>query len=277
MTATTAIRRSSATKSRLKPKPAMVKVARFGLAARSAFYLLLAGLVVHLAVSGGTGPQADAKGALETVAGNPVGEAAIIAVAIGFLAFGVARLWSAWQDEKPSVWRRTTAALQGGFYLVLMWIPLSYVFGNRATGSNKSQHRMAGDLLGLPAGRELVAALGVIVIVVCSNQIRTALTQEYADGMQLRGAPAWVKRLVHAAAMLGIPARALVFVPLRVCLIVAAVQSDASHAKGLDQLLGSLAGQWWGVVLLAVVACGLMVFATYSILEARYRKVLRAE
>lgn len=251
-------------------------VARVGLVARSGFYLLLAGLVINLAVSGGNGPQADAKGALETVAGNALGEIVLIAVAIGFLAFGATRLWGAWTDDEPSRWRRTATGLQGAFYLVLMWIPLSYVFGNRTTGSNRSQHRVAGDLLGLPGGRVLVAVLGGIVIVVCANQIRTALTHEYADGMQLRGAPSWAKWLVHAAAMFGIPARALVFIPLGVCLIIAAARSDPSHAKGLDQLLGTLAGKWWGVVLLVLATLGLLVFATYSLLEARYRRVLRA-
>jgi hypothetical protein len=255
----------------------MAKVARFGLVARSGFYLLLAGLVVNLAVEGGQGPQADANGALATVAGNPVGEAAIVAVAIGFLAFGITRLWSAWQDERPSGWRRASTALQGAFYVLLMWIPLSYAFGNRTAGSNKSEHRVAGDLLGLPGGRVIVAALGVIVIGVCANQIRTVLTSEYADGMRINRAPRWVQWLVHAAATLGIPARALVFVPLGACLIAAGVQSDPSHAKGLDQLLGQLSGQWWGALLLGFVALGLLVFTTYSLLEARYRKVLRAE
>ncbi|HVT22097.1 MAG TPA: DUF1206 domain-containing protein [Mycobacteriales bacterium] len=255
----------------------MAKVARFGLVARSAFYLLLAGLVVNLAVEGGQGPQADAKGALATVAGNPIGEAAIVAVAIGFLAFGVTRLWSAWQDGRPSGWRRTSTALQGAFYVVLMWIPLSYAFGNRTAGSNKSEHRVAGDLLGLPGGRVMVVALGVIVIGVCANQIRTALTSEYAEGMQIRRAPRWVKWLVHAAATVGIPARALVFGPLGGCLIAAGVQSDPTHAKGMDQLLGELAGQWWGSALLGCAACGLAVFTAYSLLEARYRKMLRAE
>jgi hypothetical protein len=154
------------TQRKSKPEEAVAKAARFGLVARSGFYLLLAGLVVNLAVEGSQGPQADAKGALETVAGNPIGEAAIVAVALGFLAFGATRLWTAWQDERPSIWRRTTTALQGAFYLLLMWIPLSYVFGNRTAGSNKSQHRVAGDLLGLPGGRVLVGLLGVIVITV---------------------------------------------------------------------------------------------------------------
>jgi hypothetical protein len=255
----------------------MTKVARFGLVARAGFYLLLAGLVVQLAANGGGGRQADAKGALETITGNPLGEAVLVAVAVGFIGCGVARLWGAWRDDRPGGWRRASTALQGAFYLVLMWIPLSYVLGNRQVGSNKSQHRVAGDLLGLPAGREIVAALGLVVIGVCVNQIRMAVAQEYADGLQLRGEPTWVKRLVHVAARLGIPARALVFGPVGICLIIAAVQSDRSHAEGLDQLLSRLAGEWWGVVVLAVVAFGLVVFATYTLLEAKYRKVLRGE
>ncbi|HWC33282.1 MAG TPA: DUF1206 domain-containing protein [Mycobacteriales bacterium] len=280
MNATATRRRTTKTTSRSrksKPERAVAGAARFGLAARGCFYLLLAGLVVNLAAEGNRGPQADAKGALETVTRNPGGEAAVVAVAVGFLIFGGTRLWSAWDDRRSSPWRRTTTALQGAFYVALSWIPASYVLGNHQTGSNKSQHRVAGDLLRLPAGRELVAALGVIVIGVCANQVRTALTHEYADGMDTKRAPAWVGWLVRSAAVIGIPARALVFVPLGVSLIVAAVQSDPSHAKGLDQLLAKLSGEWWGVVLLVVAACGLVVFATYSFLEARYRRVLRAQ
>ncbi|HWA65772.1 MAG TPA: DUF1206 domain-containing protein [Mycobacteriales bacterium] len=252
-------------------------IARFGLVARGCFYLLLAGLVVNLAVTGRRGPQADANGALTTIASNPIGEVAIVAVAVGFLGFGVVRLWSAWTDRRGSRWRRITTGLQGAFYLALAWIPLGYVLGNRSTGSNQSQHRTAGDLLSLPAGREIVVGLGVVVIAACANQIRTAVSEEYADGLAVDRAPRWVCRLVAGAAVVGIPARALVFVPVGVFLIVAAVQSDPAHAEGLDQVLARLTGRWWGDVLLAVVAAGLLVFATYSFLEARYRKVTRAQ
>jgi hypothetical protein len=68
----------------------------------------------------------------------------------------------------------------------------------------------------------------------------------------------------------------LVFVPVGVFLFVAAIQADPAHAEGLDQVLAKLSGHWWGTVLLAVVALGLLVFATYTFLEARYRKVMRA-
>ncbi|MGN6472728.1 MAG: DUF1206 domain-containing protein [Mycobacteriales bacterium] len=267
--------RTRSTKS--KTEKAVAKAARFGLAARGGFYLLLAGLVVNLAVEGTNGPQADANGALSTVASNPVGEAAVVAVAVGFFAFGATRLWSVWHDRRPSAWPRTTTALQGAFYLALTWVPLSYVLGNRSAGSNKSQHKIAGDLLRLPGGREIVIALGLIVIGVCINQIRTALSQDYADGMRMQRAPRWTKWLVRSAATFGIPARALVFVPVGVFFIVSAVQHHPNRAKGIDQVLAKLPGHWWGELLLVVVAAGLLVFATYSFLEARYRKVLHPE
>lgn len=266
-----------ATRTEARSRRLAVAVARFGLVARGCFYLLLAGLVLNLAAEGPTGPQTNANGALSTVASNVVGELAIIAVAVGFLAFGIARLWGAWTDRKASGWHRIATACQGAFYVVLMWIPLSYALGNHSTGSNQSQHHETGDLLRLPAGREIVAALGVVVIAMCANQIRTALTAEYADGLDLRASPRWVGGLVRGAALVGIPARALVFVPVGVFLIVAACEADPAHADGLDQILAKLSGHWWGTVLLALVACGLLVFATYTFLEARYRKVLRAQ
>jgi hypothetical protein len=275
MTATATRRRKPTSKS--KPERVVAKAARFGLVARGGFYLLLAGLVVHLAVVGADGPQANANGALSTVASDPLGEGAVVAVALGFFAFGATRLWSVWRDRRPSAWRRTTTALQGAFYLALAWIPLSYVLGNKAAGSNQSQHKVAGDLLRLPGGREIVIALGLIVVGVCINQIRTAVAQDYADGMQINRAPRWVNWLVRSAATFGIPARALVFIPVGVYFVVSAVQSNPNHAKGLDQLLAKLPGHWWGELLLALVTLGLLVFATYSFLEARYRKVLRPE
>jgi len=104
--------RSSRTKA---PERLLSKAARFALVARACFYLLLAGLVINLTVQGAHGRQADTKGALETVTGNPAGVVALVAVAVGFLAFGVTRLWGAWRDERPSGWRRTGTGLQGAF------------------------------------------------------------------------------------------------------------------------------------------------------------------
>ncbi len=256
--------------------PVATALARFGLVARAAFYLLLVYLVVLLAVGAG-GRQANAHGALATVASHPAGLAAIVATAAGFLAFGGVRVRAAITDDAPPWWRRAMTLAQGLFYVALTWVPMSYALGNRSSGSEQQQHKTTTGLLHLPAGREIVFALGLVVIGVCASQIRTGLGQDYADGMQLGHAPPVVQRLVRISGTVGIPARAAVFVPMGVFFMIAAVQADPRHADGLDRELAALSGHAWGVAVLALIAAGLFVFAVYSLLEARYRSVTKGE
>ena len=63
------------------------------------------------------------------MASNPAGEAALVAVVIGFVVFGATRLWSAWNDRRSSRWRRATTGLQGAFYVVLGLDPDVHVLG----------------------------------------------------------------------------------------------------------------------------------------------------
>ncbi|MBV9293257.1 MAG: DUF1206 domain-containing protein [Frankiales bacterium] len=249
--------------------------ARAGLATRAAFYLLLAGIVLDVAFAGGaTGTQANANGALTTIAKDPVGRVAIGAAAFGFLALGLVRIAGAIRDRDADRGQRLRTLAQGLFYGVLTWVPLSFLLGSRETGSEQAQHSETSTVLSWPGGRLLVAVVGLVVIGVCAYQIKCAVNQDFTDGMNLRAAPRSVRRLVDVAGTVGIAARALVFVPIGVLLLVAAAAADPAHAKGLDAELATLARQsWWGPAVLVLVAAGLVVFACYAALEARYRRV----
>ena len=252
--------------------------ARAGLAARAGFYLLLAGLVARAAFNRSTGRQTNANGAMTVIAQSMLGKVALAAAGLGFLAFGVVRIAAAVRDREPDTSQRLLTAVQGVFYVGLTWVPLSFLFGSRQTGSEQAQKEQTASVLGWPMGRELVIAAGLVVIGVFVYQIRTALTQDFEEGLELRRAPGWVCRLVTLAGTVGMGARAVVFLPIGVFLIVAAVQSDPQHSKGLDAELALLARQsWWGPALLGLVALGLVVFAVFTGLEARYRKVSRAK
>ncbi|MHB1533678.1 MAG: DUF1206 domain-containing protein [Acidimicrobiales bacterium] len=248
---------------------------RVGLAGRTVFYLVLAGLTARIAAVGGpTGRQANTHGALAIVGGSLMGSVAIAIVAAGFVAFGAGRILGAWWDSSVSRWRRLTTALQGLSYLVLAYEPAAYLAGKHQTGSEQQQQRTARDLLTLPAGRELVAAVGGVFVVVCMYQIRTALSQDFADGLRLDEAPGWVRRAVRVAGTVGIFSRAIVFLPVGVFFVVAAVQFDPHHARGIDAELLLLSGHAWGVALLALISLGLGIFALYSGLECRYREIV---
>jgi hypothetical protein len=250
------------------------RVARAGLAARGLFYVVLAYLAARIALlPGSSGRQANTHGALELISRSVPGKVAIAVAAAGFCGYAVVRLASAWQDREAPTLRRWTTAGQGIVYLALTYVPISFLVGDHATGSERQQHAEAARLLGFAGGRELVVAIGVVVVGSSCWQIRTAYTEDYADGLQLAGAGRLMTLLVRVAGKVGIAARALVFFPIGIFLIVAAVQYDPDHAKGIDGELLELSGHSWGDAVILLSAAGLLVFALYSFLEARYRDV----
>lgn len=250
---------------------------RLGLAARTAFYLILVGLTVRIAMFGGaSGRQADAHGALTLVSRPLVGKLAIGAVALGFVLFGIARLAGAIHDDAASVTHRALTVLQGIFYIGLAYVPSSYLAGHHQSGSQQQQKRSTAELLGLPGGRVILIALGVIVILVCAQQIRDALSRDFKDGLDTRKAPKVIPRAAEIGGIVGIIARALVFAPIGFFLIISAVEADPSKSYGTDDELLRLSGYTWGLALLAAIASGLTVFVFYSAIETRYRRVVSA-
>ncbi len=247
-------------------------LAAAGLIARAGFYLLLAHLVVRVILTDG-GPPANAAGALETAASTPLGLIPVGLAALGFFVFGLSRLLGALRDRTASILSRVTTALQGLFSLGLSEVPASYVLGSRSTGSEHQQRTTTSRLLLLPAGRVILVAVGLIFIGTCAWQVNTAVRTRFTESLRTDSAAPWLRFVIRITGRVGITARALVFLPMGVLLIVAAVRVDPSKAKGLDGALSILAHNAWGRVLLGGVATGFTVFATYSLLEARYRDV----
>lgn len=247
-------------------------LARAGLVARTGFYLLLSWLVLRLLLAD-PHPQANASGALQIVGRGLLGKAALAVAALGFLAYGVSRLLGAVRDRAGSRLARGSTALQGLFYVGLTEVPCSYLLGRHSTGSEQQQHSTTAHLLRLPEGRVLLAAAGLVLIGVCAWQVRTAVRSDFTDSLRTEGCSAWVRRLVRVVGRIGIPARALVFAPIGGFLVLAAVRSDPSAAKGLNAELGALARTSYGRALLAAVVLALLSFTAYSAIEAKYRDV----
>jgi hypothetical protein len=70
----------------------------------------------------------------------------------------------------------------------------------------------------------------------------------------------------------GLSARAAVFALVGYFLVRTAIEYKPSGV-GLDGALAQLHGEPLGSVLLIVTACGLFVFAVFSLLEARYQRL----
>jgi hypothetical protein len=76
-----------------------------------------------------------------------------------------------------------------------------------------------------------------------------------------------------AVGVAGHAARAVVFGLIGAFLVKAAVQYDPQEAIGIDGALRKLVQQPYGEPLLGVVAAGLLAYAVYCLVQARYREV----
>ena len=235
------------------PKPLRM-VARLGLVARATFYGLLAVLALNLLRVGGAGGQANANGALTRVAQAPLGLALLAGAAVGFAAFAGVRVAGAVTDHRHGRLRRASTAGQGLLYLAMAGITASFLLGRRSTGSEQQQHSTAASILGLPFGRALLAAVGLVVLGMCAWQFVVTARGDFADTLSDEKMSPRARRVVLLTARIGIPARALAVVPVGIFLVVAAVRADPGQAKGLDALLLQASGSSGGRALVVLAA-----------------------
>jgi hypothetical protein len=257
--------------------PGVESAARIGLIARTGFYLVLAGLTAHVAADGAGGTQANENGALTVIASTGLGEVFIGVAAAGFLILGAVRIAAAIRDRKGSTGSRLTTGLQGAFYAALTVVPISFLAGSSSTGSEQSQHRETGEVLGFPGGRVIVAVVAVIVAAVALWQVKNAVRTDFLEGLRIPRRPSWLRPAVVWSGRAGIAARGLVFLPIAGFLMAAAVDANPGQADGLDAELGALAREPWGPAALAVVTAGLVTFAVYSGFEAAFRDLTSDE
>ncbi len=247
-------------------------LARLGLLARGGFYLVLAYLTLRLVVVPDRlhSPD-DAQGVMEQIAQSFAGEISLVLAAVGFLAFAVVRVAAAWHDRAGVWWQRVCTAGQGLTYLVMAGVPASFVLGDPEAGSEMREHRTIRYLLQLPVGQFLVGFVGTALLASCFWQIRSVLRPDYARGFDLTTAPEWVRRHLRFFAVVGIIARALVFAPIGVLLLLAAATNEPSWQIGLDREFESLSDSVWGSCLLVLVSASLGIFAVYSWLESWFK------
>jgi hypothetical protein len=260
-------------------------IARVGYLAKGAVLLMVGGLALFAAMRLG-GKATDPSGALLEVGRNPMGRAALVAIAVGSLAHALFRGALAvvgepyarkWRDGRGQVTRRIAYVGSAMFYVGLAGTAAALGLGWRAIGHDGGDveaRRGAGQVLQLPFGRILlggIAAAIVIVALVCvvrafgRNDVRERLrvdvmTEAQCQLMTILGRVAYLARAI----VLGITAYFL----------ARSAYYDAPHAaRGSGGALRAVAAQKHGHLLLGVVAVGLIAFGVYVLLEARWRRM----
>lgn len=278
-------RRSSAAARARRAVPATERsrafrwLVRAGFLARAITYAVIGGLALAMALGAGSdSADANQQGALTLIASAPLGRVAIVVLAAGLLAYAIWKVTQGLRGQGPEGGGRRrlfdrVANLGGGVvYLGFFAAAVRVLVGSGGSGSSQPRQAASGAL-GLPGGDVLVGVVGGGLVLVSGYQIYDAVRGAFAREMKLARMTAAQRRLFMWSGRVGLVFRALVFMLVGYFLLRTAVESDPRMAVGVDGALAQVHREPLGPWLLAFVALGLLLFAAYSLLEGRYRRL----
>jgi Domain of Unknown Function (DUF1206) len=248
---------------------------RVGLVAYGIVHLLVAYLAVRVALGGGA--KADKSGALQTIAGQPGGRFFLWVLTVGLVALTIWQLAEAgWghgyrRPERRRTLQRLVSLAEAGVAGALAYSSFKVAAGEGGT-SKGEKAAFIDKVFEWPAGRPLVAVVGLGIVAIAAYLVHRGVTRRFVDDLDLAGAEPHARDAAIRFGQVGWPALGVAYGILGLLLVYSAVSYDPGKATGMDTALKTLAGQPYGTVLLLTVAAGLACFGAYCLFDARYRR-----
>ena len=242
--------------------------ARGGYAASGLVHLLIGVLAVQLAVGGGQG-SADQSGAFAQIASTPFGAVTLWVAVVAFVALAAWQGAAAVTGAAGETGERVKAGGKAAMYLALAVTAFGVLQG---AGSSDGTSSLTGRLMQAPAGRVLVALVGLGVLVVAVHHVRKGWRRTFLE--DLRRLPAGrTGRWAERAGVVGYVAKGVALGVVGVLFVLAALHADPGEAGGLDAALQTLRDAPAGPFLLVLVALGLVAFGAYCGVRARLARM----
>jgi hypothetical protein len=255
------------------------RLARGGLVAKAVLYATIGILAVKVAL-GGREESPDKSGALRTIAEQPFGKGLLMLLAAGLAGYGLWRLAQAIVDRDgegdgpKGLAKRAGHLAKAAWYAVLCGLTVSVLVrgSDGGSGGGSEQQKTAG-VFERPLGRELVFAAGLAFVAAALFNGYRAVTCKFSEKLKTGQMGETEEAAATGAGVLGHLARGVVFGLVGAFLLRAAWQFDPKEARGLDGALLEVAQQPYGGLLLGAVAVGLIAYALYCLVQARYRRI----
>jgi Mn2+/Fe2+ NRAMP family transporter len=263
------------------------RLARTGLAARGAVFLILAYLVVRIAFgalgSSSTAHSASGPGVAQAISAQPGGRLMLVLLGAGLLFFALFSTIDALMhhdDERSDVkrWGKrfvavATAVLYACFAVYCVVAAAGDVGHQSAQQSDAEQAQWSAKVLNWPLGQFWLGLLGVVLMVIAVVVTVLACVPHFADRLERHRMSRRMWRFAIITGTAGYLGRAALFGTVGWFVMSAAIENDPQHGQGVDGAVRLLADNGAGGIFLVVVAAALACFGLYLFVEARYRKV----
>jgi len=260
-------------------------LARAGLVAKGITFAIVAALALKVAFDAG-GKIEDRPGALQAVAQSTWGRFLLGALAVGLGGYALWRFAQAYLGEKlesgeDTGWlKRIGLVARGLLYAWLFVMCLSLVLnadepisGGGGGGGGQEEDRATRLVLEQPLGRWLVALVGLAIIGAGLFNLYRGLSQRFRKDLKEGQMEQEERKSYAVLGVLGHLARGVLFAMAGWFLVKAAWEYDPEEAIGIDGALRKVAGAEYGDLLLGCIAAGLLAYALFCIVQARYREV----
>lgn len=260
--------------------PRIEALARAGFVAKGLLYGTI-GVLAGCAGLGEGGETTDTRGAMERVLDLPFGRALLIAIAVGLVGYALWRFVEGIADpdrrgrDAKGIALRTSYVTRGLVHLWLAYSALRAATGHSSDhGSGERSREATAKAFRLPAGEWMVWAVAIGICGFGLFQLYKAwtakLNRDVNKGEVKREAGGWL----IAVSRIGIAARGVVFIAIGWLLVRAAQHHNPGEAGGIGDALDALMqlGRWPFLS----IAVGLIAYAVYQLLSARYRRIRAA-
>ncbi len=257
-------------------RPWLERLARLGFLSKGLVYATVGVLALRAAFGSG-GQTTDTQGAVQALARAPFGQVLLALLSLGLISYGLWRFVQAWnnpadREGAKGVVARSGFVVSGVIHLALAVTAVGLLVGS-SSGGGSSEQGMAARLLAVPFGRWLVGLVGLAIIGMGVYQLVKAYRADFRDALKTAQMSQTEQRWAVRAGRVGYAARGIVFALMGSFFIQAALQAQASEARGLGGALRTLQRQPYGPFLLGAVALGFVLYGVYMAVEARYRNI----
>lgn len=257
----------------------MEGLGRAGLVAKGVLYAVIGILAIKVAV-GARGDDPGREGALRTIAAQPFGRVLLAILALGLAGYAAWRFAQGLLDRDGEGGRAKALAKRAGNVAKGVWYGglcvltvLKLVGAESESGGGSQEDRATSGVLGLPYGRYLVLAVAAGFVAAALFNGYRAITCNFQKKLETHKMSEAEETAATGVGIVGHLARFVVFGLIGAFLAKAAWEYDPEEAVGLDAALYEVARQPYGSFLLGAVAVGLLAYAVYCFVQARYRDV----
>lgn len=267
--------------------PWVDRAARVGLAVRGVVFLVLAYLVGRIAAGalGGSSTKAAASGSgvAQAVAAQSGGTVMVFLLGVGLACYAAfSALDTILHTYDSSTSKRWALRVHGTFRTAVYAAFSVYAFYtafNPQTKSGSSHHEnseqahWSSKVLGWPAGRLWLGALGVGLLVGAIILAVVAVRRSFFENLEEHRMSRRATVVATTTGVAGYVGRATLFGSVGWFICAAAIENNPSDGQGVDGSVRTFADNAAGAVFLYALAAALFAFGIYMFAEARYRKV----